>query len=476
MAGANATHTSWQPDGPVKGVITISVPGGETLTTGPNLNVTVVGINSVSGVAATDVVTFSKAEVEGGSPITKQTTVNFASVSRVAVWSDDGAGDWTGGMTFEGLVTDQLGPALGLTYAADAIAYLNGLTGFSATTQFTQAATVPIAELDALDPDTLPVSFNANRWNTIRTINRSQNLLTAEVVVPFGKAPDIITPSGFTLQGGIEGTTTLGTWQGGAEALILHNVTVLYPYTTDDTIHAAFKEHVRFMWGVGAQERQLTLAAANEEDFAALQARVLDLNDYRVTLIADAVSVRQWDGQVRAPSSLAAGLYFSAMQCANDVAEPLGWRYPDIVSTSRYPNLVGRDGVETLLSLGITPLAEDNTGLFWSRWVTTHLDTDDQTRTEGSAVESTAFVLQALRDVIRPFVQQTMTEGLPATIREVISTELGQLVTTGWMRAWDSQSLSVTEQADRIIVNVRFAPALPLNAVFINAEVYVAAS
>lgn len=470
-AGADDTHTSWIPDGPVEGLLTVSVPGGDALAAGTELLVDFWGYNS-AGVAATDTVTFTAAEVAGGVAVSKTTLVNWSSVTKVSVYSDAGAGDWTGDLTIAG-TSMLVGPARGQDTVAQAIGFLNGLKGFSADTEAFSPTKIPVAQLDPVMADVFPAEFDANRWAFYDSFNANTTLASVEYVGDYALAPDFSSEVSFSLAGGTQGSVAGSDWVDALKALRVVPITALVPYSTSTDVILACKDHVVFMWGKGQSECQLVAAAPSGSTLSALRTLRRQLNDFRCTLLCDAVRVRRSDGSTSGYSDVFWGVMFGALQCATTIiGQPLGGARPDIVGFTRHADLAGVEGAEELLRNCITPLLDDGNGIHVVRWVTTHSEDNDFTRTEGSAVESLAVSNIGVRNAVRKYLNQRAVGGVAAAIKADIAAELEQQQKSETIRTWTPQSLVVEETTASFNGRYEVGPILPVLNIAITSVAF----
>lgn len=467
-AGADDTHVSWIPDGPVRGPLTITVPGGDLLTTGPELKFKVTGFNEL-GVATSETVSFTKAEVEGVGPVSGVTTTSWSAITKVSAYSDDGAGDWTGDVTLVGFGVS-VGPTYGQTSVADAISYLNQLKGFTADTSAFNPTAVPIAQLDPNVGDVLPASFDANRWAFVTGFNSNATYVTAEYVGDYQAPPDFSSEVVLTLGGGTQTAADTNSWSSAIDALKVAPATVVFPYTTDSAIQVLCQAHVSFMWGKGQRERQLVVVPPVNSTFTTIKTLRKQM-DFKSTVLADAVRVVQWDGSTSEYSATYWGLMFAALQCATvEIGQPLGGAKPRVVAFTRHPTLAGNDGAEELLRNSITPLDDTGDGIHVVRWVTAHSQNNDPTRTEGSAVESLAFSNISVREAVKPYLNTKALPGMVGSIKATIEATLAAQAASYRIRTWFPKTLIVEERPTAFVARYDVAPILPTNNIAITSN------
>lgn len=472
-AGPNNTHLSWVPDGPVTGALTITVPGGDVLAVGP-LRVKVTGYSAMGGLTTevTGPTVFTKALVEGVGPTAFTTATTWSSISNVSVYSDAGAGDWVGDITFSG-TNMLLGPASGQDTVLDVINYLNGLRGFSGDTESSRPSKIPTAQLDPVMADVFPAEFDANRWAFYTGFNENASYAAVEYVGDYALAPNLSTEISFPLAGGTQGTAVLGNWEAAFAVLRIHQCTVVVPVSTDVDVATAARDHAVYMWGKGQSECQVVLAAPGNSTLSALKLRRRQLNDFRATLLCDTVRVRMPDGSITAPSATYWAVMFGALQCSTaDAGQPLGGALPYVVSFSRHASIQSVEGAEELLRSSITPLLDDGTGVKVARWVTTYSEDNDLTRTEGSAVESLALSNIGVRRAVTGYLNQRAISGLAPAIQGDIAAELGRQVDNTLIRTWEPSSLKVQETATAFVGRYNVAPILPVLNIAITSVAF----
>lgn len=469
---ANATETSWVPDAPITGTVTVQPTAGSSVN--GSLTVNVVGYDS-TGAAATFSHTFTEVAIEAGSPIAVVSDVVFSRVTRVAIFppASGGATSWSGSFNFSGKVVD-IGPDLGHETVSQAIQYVNSLKGFTAWTESFKAATTPFEELDpraAVEIDVPAVSvakLNAERWNLIKSFQSYSKLVTVEDLTPRGHVP--VLPTSLVLLGGSESATSPASWLSGFSALMTSPVTVLFPYTNNHDVHVAALDHVKLMWGKGQRECQLVVAPTPNSTLTELNEKRRDLQDFRVTMLPHSIRIAQWNGTTSAYSTLYTGLMFASMQCANpEIGLPMGGGSPRALAFNGHSSIMGTDAADTLLENCMTPLEDLGDGIKIVRWVTTYSEDNDLVRTEGSSVEAIGFSNIGVRNAVKPFLNTKATPAVAPAIRSAIAAELADQVYRGVLRSWQADSLVVEETSTSFLARYTISPVLPVNHIAVTS-------
>lgn len=469
---SDATGSSWIPDAPITGAVTVQPTAGGSVDGA--LTVNVVGYDS-TGAAATFSHTFSEGAIEALSPMAVVSDVIFSRVTRVAIFPavTGGASSWSGSLTLSGKVVD-VGPDLGHETVSQAIQYLNSLKGFTAWTESFKAATTPFEDLDpraaiAIDvPASSVAALRSERWNLIKAFQTYSKLVTIEDLSPRGYVP--VLPASLVLLGGTESSTLPASWLSAFAALMTSPVTVLFPYTNNHDVHVAALDHVRLMWGKGQRECQLVVAPTPNSTLTELNEKRRDLQDFRVTMLPHSIRIAQWNGATSAYSTLYTGLMFASMQCANpEVGLPMGGGRPRALAFNGHSSIMGTDAADTLLENCMTPLEDLGDGIKIVRWVTTYSEDNDLVRTEGSSVEAIAFSNIGVRNAVKPFLNTKATPAVAPAIRSAIAAELADQVYRGVLRSWQADSLFVEETATSFLARYTISPVLPVNHIAVTS-------
>jgi hypothetical protein len=384
------------------------------------------------------------------------------------------ASDVSGSFLFAGNILSALGPSSGQETCAQAIQFLNSITGFTVTTESFRAASTPFKVLDAVDATmTLngDIVMDASRYSLTQAVVANSSLVTLEDEVIGGAALSLGTlPFVATFSGGTQSATASSDWVSGFAALMTSPVTVLVPYTNNHNVHIAALDHVRLMWSKGQRECQLVIAPTPRMTLTELNTKRRDLQDFRVTMLPHSIRIAQWDGTTSAYSTLYTALMFGAMQCANpEVGLPMGGARPRALAFDGHPTVMGTDAADTLLGNCMTPLEDLGDGIKVVRWVTTYSEDNDLVRTEGSAVEAVAFSNIGVRNAVRPFLNTKATPAVAPAIRSAIAAEVADQVYRGVLRSWQADSLIVEETSTSFLARYTISPVLPVNHIAVTS-------
>jgi hypothetical protein len=469
---ANSAGKSWIPNAPVSGVISVTKPAAvQAITAGQDLLVHVVGVGA-DGLPAEETLTFTDGEITGAGAVTHATAA-MSSVDYVSVVN----GTWVGSLVISGS-GPSVGPELGHDSVAEAISYLNTFLGFSASTDSFRAGSIMVTDLDALDATSVPTSgsagLNASRALLLQAFTLYSSLVTVEQVLdgetPVKKALKLDDDLAIVCSGGTEGLVDESTWASAFQSMRNQPVTVLFPYSTSNSVHRAALTHAKFMWGKGQREMQVVISPENDLPLPALISLRRGYADFRVTVLPHKVRVTKWNGGASDYQTKYLGLIFASMQCANtEVGLPLGGSRPNVLAFSGHSSTLGPDAADSLLANGLTPLEDIGNGITIPRWVTTFGESDDPCRTEGSAVESLAFSNIGVRNVLRPLLNQKASPEMVSKIRISVQSELDRQSNGAVIRTWLPGSLQVQETPTSYVVRYSVAPVLPVNHIAVTS-------
>jgi hypothetical protein len=483
FVGASNAHNSWVPGAPVSGTLTVTPSDAATLTTGPNLNVRVVGTNSL-GVATTVTQVWSIAEVAAAAAKTIDTSlvsgtpVNWASVTSMQVWSDSGdIDDLDGSMIVTGKCFPTLNEANGYKYVSSVIRAVNSyaLSGFAASTLSGKTGSIEVADLDAITvAEELPITFDATISTMVATVNAQSSIVEMEA--------DALTPltlteaTDYTLVGGSTAVGDAADWVDCLDELKLYNIDGVVPLSTDAAVHTSLLAHCVYMQGNGANDRQGFFGAGSLESFSALQARVVALG----TGFADVLTPFCDDSYITTYTGSAKwfGPEYTALQGAaiavGNLRSSLTRKKVRSLATRRNTALMTKASEEDLIRIGYTILTTPPGGVPQVlRWVTAWLEDESDILTDGAAVRSRMIAYKALRAGLAPLIGTLGTTATRALIETRVSEIMDQLVRNGEITRWLSDTLTVSQSGNTWLVGLEFQPTTTVLFIGIKATLSV---
>lgn len=480
--GVDNTHNSWEPTAPINGTLTVVPVATATITTGP-LDVRVVGFNSL-GVATTVTRTFTKAQVEAGSPVAKTidtsdvsgVPVNWSRVTSVQVFSESGA-DFVGSLTFTGACFQTFNAANGYKYVNAIMKAVNrwSASGFAATSLSGKTGAIEVARLDTIDsPDTLPATFNSTIATMVDTINAQSSLVSATVDAYTALA--LSSTTDFLLGGGSATTGDAADYNDCFTELRRWDIDGVVPVSTDSAVHGYLLSHCAYMEGNGRNDRQAFVGADTIEGYSALAARIVALN----TGTADVVTAFCDDSYVIGASGAAEwlGPEYTAVQAAalaiGNLRSSLTRKRPRVLGHRRATALMNDDSENDLIRAGFTILATPAGGVpSYLRWVTAWLEDENDIRTDGAAVRSRMIMYKALRSGLDPLIGTVGTQATQALIESRCIEVMDQLVRNGEITRWDRATLTVTQTGNTWNVGLKAYPAATVLFIGIKATLAV---
>jgi len=394
------------------------------------------------------------------------TTADFVAVTQIEI----------GGIT-AGRTLDISGTGADVTIAArpklrDAVAFLNGLPGVTATNK--RDAAYLVASLDTASQEIkagAEVLFKAELADIVAHLNDFSKIVSAAVLAGADGAPDP-TPSRVYLTGGAEGTTLMSHWKAAiaaAKALSLGDEAfkpsrmVTVALSDSAAVHALAPADLRDLdgvheriWCVGLasnlnkQGVKDAIAALNHRGCAATPAQPVIYNDN-----GDEQTLKAWGGAVLMGASV----------CGSPVATPLTDKKLNALRFVYNADIDPVADAEEMIAAGAVIFQ----GRTLVRGVTTYRDDDNPFFTEMSTNESLDDSVFNLRRALRPKIGDKNFDGLSSTVRSLSVAELQRQVEDGEIKSFNVESVVVDDLGDAFDVSYEPEPIEPLNFVGLRA-------
>lgn len=474
-------HISWTPEGPVYGPVTVDVAAGTVLSSG-EFTVRFNGVDRATGLAATEDIVFSVAEVIAGE--SKVTTTDWATLDNVRAFTES-TQTIDDGITLTGRNFAPLNAAGGQTNVAALLQFIQQYSadGFLTSTASTRTASILLTDLDDVAVGNLPLVLGADTWKIVTTVNEASKLVEAEVV---GNLPPNIPTAGtfFWLLGGSETSITPADWADALEQLVWFNVddlVAMYDTTgipaASDAVLAAFKDHVATMWADGANERILWVGAGADEGYNTLVGRAASLNSERAQVVVDEVSLVQYTGAVERMRPHWYALMHAAAGASFIGVGSLTNARLRVIETHRNDALYDREVVDELIQAGLIISTTPPGGVpRVTREVTTWTVDDNPARTETICTRSLRASIKGMRAALESLQLPEASNRILvlADVQAMVIAELDRqksgivAVITNY-----DPSVSIVEQADRYEVGYTIVVRINKNFIILNAGVTV---
>ena len=467
---------TWIPGGPINSALAM-IAGASAALGGGATHLMVEMTGTVNGavvverlrIAAADIATPAAATsttVWGSSDlVVKCYPVNATGTAGIPGTAGTPSGSYGGDVfTFSG-TNLTMNETAGQKYCSDVITRVSMFAdyGFTASTGSTKSATTLTASLDDKAATTIVggLALGATAYRLVEAINKNSVLVTAEQVLQ--TAVDLSADLTVPLEGGaLTAAGVADDYTEVYETASWYDIIAISPYTDDSAIHAVHKAHVRYMSGVGANERIGVVGATAAETLNELLARAVALDDLNV-LIPDQADRVTYNGTTVTlePYQYAA---LVAAWAAGNLQTPLTNKNPGVVAFYRDASISTREGQEAAIAGGVCVSVQPPGRLpLLPRFVTCYTTDEDPARTEASAVLSRMRMARFIRDTCATFIGSNTTTTTGASLKVAIAQALDQLVASGVIQAWQPETLQLTQYSDRWQVTFKFTPSYPFN-------------
>lgn len=452
-AGINVSDGLWQPDTMFfDGKITHSLSaaaGGEFMV--------------VRGIARDG---SAVAEYIAPTAAATLSTADFVSVSQIEI------GAITAGRTL-----DIAGTGADITIAKrpklrDAVSFLNGLPGVTATNKRDSAYLV--ASLDSASQEIkagAEVLFAAVLADVAKHVVDFSKLATAVSLAGAGGAPSP-TASRVYLSGGADGTTTMDHWRAGiaaAKALSMGDEAfkpsrmATVALSDSAPVHALAPADLRDL--DGKHERMWFVGLASSLDKAGVKDAIAALN-HRGCQATPAQPVIYNDaGDEQTIKAWGAAVLMAAGVCGSPTATPMTDK---VFNALRFVYNAGIDPVadaEELVAAGAVIFQ----GRTLVRGVTTYRDDDNPFFTEQSTNESLDDSVFNMRRALRPKIGAKNFDGLTSSVRSLAIYELQRQIDDGEIKSFNPESVVVDDLGDAFDLSYEVEPIEPLNFIGVQA-------
>lgn len=473
-----ASHISWLPNGPIDGALTIAAVTGGVLSTGV-LTVKVTGIDATTGLADTELVTFSVAECLAGD--SKVTTTLWASVASVSVYTA-AAATFTGSVTIAGAHFPVLNEANGQNTVAELIQFLSQYrdAGFTTTTSSPRTASILLSVLDEVGEANLSLTLSADTWKIVTTVNASSTLVT--LTDEGTQAPNVpVEGTFFFLAGGSVGSVTAADWGDALDELRWYNVDDVHAFydptgtpPASDAIFPFFKTHITTMWSDGANERFLWTAAGINDSFSTLVARAQLFNSERCAVVVDSANIQQYSGATELMSPKWYSLMHAAASASLLQVRSLTRANLRVVGNSRNTATYSDEVVNELLRAGLILTTLPAGGIpRIEREVTTWTTDTNPARTEVICTRSVRASTKDMRTTLDAILSPESAIVTAGALRTQVAArlEIQKNLLNPLISNYDAASIRVVEYADRF--DVSYVITVRINKNFITLRVGV---
>lgn len=443
--------------------------GGSTGT------VTVNGTNKSTGAADSETLTFT------GSTATDTTAKSFSAVTSIVI-DDDGTG-YT--FTASGTAIDIA--TINFASAQDIVDRVNTFSSatFSATAESPQVGGISSDDMDLTAAASIKgadVGFTADAYSIVQSLSGSA-LVNAYLADEYDNSsytnpaegnrfiPDTLSQT--ALSGGTVSAATSTEWTEALEAMQTQDLQTIVPLTNSDAYHRLVRSHCSFMAGQAnvPNERNAIVGAASNESKSQIITRAKGLNSRHLSLVFQDIDVYGPTGAVERLEPYWFAVMVAAMQAGSEVATPLTRKYPNVLEVYQSSTLKPDTDTNSLLKNGLLFMTRDRLGYRIERSLTTYLTDDNPIWSELSAVESVNTSIRDLRQNLDTIIGDPTRVTTAKVIASITKSRLRTQVGAGIIKAFNEQTVTVTDLGDTFRVNYEIAATEPLNFIIVAATV-----
>jgi len=343
---------------------------------------------------------------------------------------------------------------------------------FTAVKISAKIAKIPTDELEliATDKSIKGTAFDvpADFWALLKKLEES-SLITAEKAsgspTP-GLAPDTSTVQ--YLAGGTATTPDGAAWDKAEAAMRIPSVQILWVGSDEESVHATFDSHCKYMAGKGANERNLWVGPPANTTKTNLFTKTGALNSRHTAFVPQEALADDWDGRRVWLAPMWYALMHAAMQAGTRPGVALTRKRPRIYGIRQSNTWDPKADEEELLQRGLCVTQEDQIGFRVLRSITTYQEDDNRAKSEVSTNESVNTSVRDLREELDFLVGDTeATAGQVLTLAKAV---LRTQVTRKLIKWFDEESVEVTDAGDVFVVRYEFAPIEPKNFIIVQAS------
>ena len=333
-----------------------------------------------------------------------------------------------------------------------------------------------IADMDATAATSVlsaTVSYYADLWAIVETLNDQSRLVTAAAATGATGAPDN-TSSATYLAGGTEGTTGFSDWQAALDLLRDEDVNTIVVLTDDAAVHAAVVAHCVYMAAAGRNERDAVLGEETAITLANAQAASLALNTRHASLCIQDVERYNTAGVLEQFPPYFAACIAAGMHSGGPVGTAITFKYANVLDVvGNEASYTVRDDGEDILDSGLLVLERvAGRGFRWVRGVTTYQVDDNLAYVEASTNAAVNFAVKEFRRRMETAVGK---RGFAGTVNAALSVAvaiLGELIGEAVITDWKDLTIELTD--DVMDVDVSIAPIVPVN--FVRNTIHLVSS
>jgi hypothetical protein len=345
----------------------------------------------------------------------------------------------------------------------DAVAFIDGLPGFDATSLV--SADFRVADLDSASKQirsAVAVSFVADGYALAAWINANSSLVQAVMQAGATGAPSA-TAARTYLQGGDDGTTTMAHWRAAISAAKKLLDVVIVPLSGSAAVHNLWIGHLREMDGVDERQMYVGLddSLTKEQIIAAINA----LNNRQTCAVAQQAVVFDDDGVQVSKPSWATAVLCAAAQCGSPLATPLTDKRMNVIEAVAHSSWNAVDDIEEMIAAGLIVVQ----GSTVVRSVTSYREDDNPFFNEMSTVECLDNSAKMWRRNLRPKIGDKNFDGARSTVRTLSVAELERQVRDGEIKSFNVDSVDAEDTGDGFDVVGEVEPIEPINFIRIKA-------
>jgi hypothetical protein len=276
---------------------------------------------------------------------------------------------------------------------------------------------------------------------------------------------------GFDASGNALTASTAADFLAAYSALEAVKNVIIVPLSYDESVHLALGTHCRHMEGVGRDERNGHVALPLSLDKAQIKARIRNLNNRNVSVVAQSIKAYNELGELNSLGSKMLAVVAGAMQAGSSIGMPLTSKIINIQDLSQSNDWAPSRSAEEMIELGLMFARFDQErGYVWERSITSSRE-NNAAFTELSTNESVNVSTKTARRAVENRIGDRLFAGLAGVIKGLIAAELQRQIESGIIKSFAAKSISVKDLGDGFDVSYEIAPLEPVNFIRITAHI-----
>jgi hypothetical protein len=274
--------------------------------------------------------------------------------------------------------------------------------------------------------------------------------------------------------GGSTSSATSSDWQKALDLLKQARVTEVVVLSADSGVISAAQNHVDYMCGAGASERQAFVgycqADGTPHSLSDIVAFIQTIGDRNVQVLVESVQRFGTDGTLQTFPAYFLAAIAAGMRGGAGLGEPLTHKYIKAQGIIRDISWNPVDNADALIAAGaLITQRVDGIGTRFVRDITSYLQDSNLAFVEGSVNASLNYVAYTLRTTVEFAVGRPGFAGTKSAVQTATIAALALMVQNAILASYTKPE--VTPVNDQFQVSVQVAPNLPVNFIAITLNV-----